>query len=33
MDIILEALANAAFIIGFFFGPAMVLQAYRAWRG
>ena len=33
MDIILEALANAAFIVGFFFGPAFVLQVYRAWKG
>ena len=33
MDIIIEAAATTAFIIGFFFGPALVLEAYRAVRG
>lgn len=32
MDIVIEAVANAAFIVGFFFGPAFILQAYRAWK-
>ena len=32
MDIVIEAVANAAFIVGFFFGPALVRQAYLAWK-
>jgi len=32
MDIIIEAAANTAFIFGFFFGPALVLEGYRIWR-
>ena len=32
MDIVIEAAATTAFIIGFFFGPAMVLEAYRTFR-
>jgi hypothetical protein len=33
MDIIIEAAATSAFIIGFFFGPAMILEVYRTLRG
>lgn len=32
MDIIIEAAANTAFIVGFFFGPALIVEGYRAWR-
>lgn len=33
MDIVIEAAATAAFIVGFFFGPAMVLEAWKALKG
>ena len=33
MDIVIEAAATTAFIVGFFFGPAALLEAYRAIRG
>ena len=32
MDIIIEAAANTVFIFGFFFGPALAAEGYRAWR-
>lgn len=30
MDIVIEAAATTAFIIGFFFGPACALAAWKA---
>ena len=33
MDIVVEAAATTAFILGFFFGPGALLQVYRAVRG
>jgi hypothetical protein len=32
MEIVIEAAANAAFIIGFFFGPAFALQLWREFK-
>jgi len=32
MDLLIEVLANTAFIVGFFFGPALALEGYRIWR-
>jgi hypothetical protein len=32
MDIIIEAISTAAFIIGVFFGPAIAVEAYKAVR-
>ena len=29
MDIVIEAVATTAFIVWFFFGPALVLEVYR----
>lgn len=33
MDIVIEAAATTAFIIGFFFGPAIILDAVQKFRG
>lgn len=33
MDIVIEAAATTAFIIGFFFGPAIILDTVRKIRG
>ena len=33
MDIVIEAAATTAFIVGFFFGPAMVLEAWKTLKG
>ena len=33
MDIVIEAVATTAFIVGFFFGPAMVLEAWKTLKG
>jgi len=30
MDIVIEVAANAAFVIGFFFGPALVVEAWKS---
>ena len=33
MDIIIEAAATTAFVIGIFFGPVLLTQAYEAFKG